>query len=155
MFSNCPYLNIKADTYMLSTLGALQILKSYFLNETPAGGSNLFLKLFCTDVTLSDTDTSATYTEAVGGGYGAKTLLIENFAATIEAGVAQVVYPQQLFLFTGSLSKNFTIYGYYVVDMDNVLIYSQKLILPYTPTAAGGRILLTCEFKLMKTSPIP
>ena len=128
---------------MLTDAGATQILNCYFKKITPVAGNNFTLKLFVNDVEPSDAYTSANYTEAVGGGYAAKTLLSSSFTVSTVNGIAQAAYETQMFVFTGALTDNATIYGYYVVDDDGVLIYSEALPIPLTIVAEGDMCPVT------------
>ena len=67
----------------LADVGADCILKTFFNNTRPAGGNNFTLKLFVSNTTPADTDTAATYTVAVGGGYADKTLTNGSFTVTV------------------------------------------------------------------------
>ena len=77
--------------------GAASILKAYFNNVWPAGGKNLTLKLFATNVTPSDTSTAGSFTEAAGGGYAAKTLTSGSWTESNVGGIEQVAYALQTF----------------------------------------------------------
>jgi hypothetical protein len=122
-----------------------------FNNSLPAGGNNLTLKLFTNDVTPLDTDTAATYTEASGGGYAAKTLT--NGSWTIAGDPKTASYAEQTFTFTGALSGGATVYGYYVVDADNKLKWAERLPVAQTPATSGDEIKPTPKFKLSKGTP--
>src|SRR3990167_1635806 len=102
----------------LADIGADAVLKRYFNSTAPGGGNNLTLKLFTSNTTPADTDTAATYTEATGGGYAAKTLTNGSWTITIGNDPSDAVYAQQTWTFTGQLSGGASIYGYYVVDAD-------------------------------------
>ena len=138
----------------LADVGALQILKKYFKNTLPAVDNNYKLKLFCNNVTPADSDTAATYTEASGGGYEAITLTAGNFTVQAESGIGTASYAEQTFTFTGALTTNTTVYGYYVVDGDTtpVLIFAETLANPLTP--ANGYVLkITPRFQLSAGTP--
>ena len=137
----------------LVDIGADAILKKYFNNTSPAGGNNLTLKLFATDVTPVDTHTAGSYTEAAGGGYASKTLTNGSWTLTVGNDPSDVVYAQQVFTFTGALTTNPNIYGYYVVDADGVLIWAEKLGAVYTPTTSGDHLDITPKFQLSKGTP--
>ena len=62
-----------STSLVLNDLGAAAMLAAYFNNSFPAS-KTLTLKLFCNNITPGDTDTTATYTEASGGGYAAVSL---------------------------------------------------------------------------------
>lgn len=138
---------------VLTDTGAIQILTKYFQNTLPAGGNNLTLKLFVNNITPGDTDTAGTYTEAAGGGYAVKTLTAANFSISAVSNIIQAAYTAQTFTFTGALTTNPTIYGYFVVDADGVLIYAEKASAAYTPANNGDAFTMTPVFQLSKGTP--
>lgn len=137
----------------LVDIGADTVLKKYFNGSTPAGGNNLTLKAFVSNTTPADTDTAGTYTEAAGGGYSAKTLTNGSWTITVGNDPSDAVYAQQTWTFTGALTTNPTIYGYYVVDADGVLIWAERLGASYTPTTNGDQLSVTPTFQLSKGTP--
>ena len=122
-------------------------LKIRFNNVWPAS-KDLTLKLFCNDRLPAEGDTAAAYTEAVGGGYVAKTLTCGGWTVTDGAAQAQATYPLQTFTFTGPLTGNPTAYGYYIVDADNVLQCAERFDAPVTPVANGNYVSVTPVYKL-------
>jgi hypothetical protein len=139
---------------VLADVGAVMLLKAAFQNVWPAGGKNLTLKLFATDVTPADTSTAGSFTEAAGGGYAAITLT--NGTGWVESqvgGIEQVAYAQQTFTFTGPLTTNPAIYGYYVVDADGVLVYAEKAGATFTPANNGDTYKVTPIVQLSKGTP--
>lgn len=138
---------------VLMDSGATQIANSYFKKVNPAAGNNLTLKLFVNNVTPSDTDTVATYTEAAGGGYVAATLTPESFTVSTVTGIVQAAYVQQQFVFTGPLTANATIYGAYIEDADGVLICAERALSQYTPVNNGDIYAATPIFRLSKGTP--
>jgi len=133
---------------MLADGGAIQILNCYFKKINPVTGNNFTLKLFVNDVDPSDAYTSSNYIEADGGGYAAKVLTPSLFTVSAVNGVAQSAYPAQMFVFTGALTDNATIYGYYIVDDDSVLIYSEALPVPLTIAIEGDMCPITPVIQL-------
>lgn len=138
---------------VVADIGADEILKTYFNNTRPAGGNNLTLKLYTNNLTPLDTHTAASFTEASGGGYAAKTLTNGSWTVTPANDPSDAVYAQQTFTFTGALSGNPTVYGYYVVDADNNLIYAELLTAPFTPANNGDNIKITLKYQLSKGTP--
>lgn len=134
-------------------VGAEAALKIQFNNVRATGGNNLTLKLFTSDTTPADTDTAATYTEATGGGYVSKTLTMGSWTVNITGGIAQAAYAEQTWTFTGALTGNPTIYGYYVVDADNVLLCSERLGASFTPATNGDILRVTPVYKRSKGTP--
>jgi hypothetical protein len=133
--------------------GAASFLANSLNNTFPVGGANLTLKLFCNNLTLDDADTATAFVEAAGGGYSAKTLTAGNWVDSIVGGIAQVAYPTQTFTFTGPLTTNTTIYGYYVVDDDNTLKFADLFTEGVEPTDAGNYIRITIVFQGSKGGP--
>ena len=137
----------------LVDIGADAILKKYFNDTDPTGGQNLTLKLFTSNTTPADTDTQATYTEATGGGYVVKTLTSGSWTVTVGNDPSDAVYAQQTWTFTGALTGSASIYGYYVVNADNILIWAERLGATFTPTSNGDQLLITPKFQMSKGTP--
>ena len=106
------------------------------------------LKLFTNDITPSDTDTAGMYTEALGGGYAAKTLVGGSWSASIVDNIAQTTYVMQIFTFTSALDNGNSIYGYYLVDGSGNLVSARRLVAPYTPAEAGDMFATTPTIRL-------
>ena len=84
---------------------------------------NLVLKLFKNNITPADTDTAATYTEAVFPGYVAVNLVGATWAA---AAAGSISYGAQQ-SFTASGASVDDIYGYYIIQVTStVLIWSER-----------------------------
>lgn len=111
---------------------------------------NLLLKLYATNVTPAEGDTAGSYTEAAGGGYAAKTLTAGSWgAAATSTGTTSSAYAQQTFTFTGALTTNPAIYGYYVVGATSgVLYWAELLAAPFTPASNGDQVLVTPRIEL-------
>jgi hypothetical protein len=133
--------------------GAEASLKIQFNNVRASGGNNLTLKLFTSNTTPADTDTAATYTEATGGGYVVKTLTMGSWTVSIVSNIAQAAYAEQTWTFTGALTGNPDVYGYYIVDADNVLITAERLDAKFTPTQNGDILRVTPVYKRSKGTP--
>lgn len=103
---------------------------------------NLVYRLFVNNVTPAETDTAGTYTEAAGGGYANKTLTGANWNVT-QGSPTEADFAQQEYAFTGPLTGNATIYGYYVTRVtDNDLILAEAFT-PFQPQNDGDKVLLT------------
>lgn len=137
----------------LVDVGADEFLKVYFNNDRPAGGNNHTLKLFTNDVTPADTDVAGTYTEATGGGYAALPLTNGSWTVTVGNDPSDAVYAQQTFTFTGALTTNPTVYGYFVVDADGTLVWAERLTAAFTPANNGDNIKITPKFQMSKGTP--
>lgn len=140
-------------TINVPDVGAESFLANAFNADFPSGGSNLTLKLFCNNISLTDADTAATFTEATGGGYAAKTLTAGSWVISTVGGIAQAAYLIQTFTFTGPLTTNSTVYGYYVVDADNTLKFAELFTEGVEPTDAGNYISITPIFQGSKGVP--
>lgn len=129
------------------------VLLGTFFNGSPAG-QNLKLKLYCTDTTIADTNTNSSYTECSGGGYAAITLTNGSWTLTVGNDPSDVVYAEQTFTFTGTLTTNGTVYGYYVTNnAGTTAIWAEKFTTSFTPTTNGDNIKITPKFQLSKGTP--
>jgi hypothetical protein len=137
---------------VLLDVGADQILKAYFNNNWPAS-KNLQLKLFVNDVTPAQT--GITYTEAAGGGYASIALTNGSWVVTTGNDPSDAVYAQQTFTFTGALTTNPTVYGYYIEDNagSGVIIYAERLGASFTPVQNGDNLKITPKFQLSSGTP--
>lgn len=111
-------------------------------------GETLNLKLYSNNITPSETDTAATFTEVIGGGYIAKTLVADW---TITSGNPSYgTYPiTQDFVFTGVTNTPGVVYGYFVIGPDGVLRWAERFpeaVLPFTPIN-GSLIRLIPRFE--------
>lgn len=139
---------------VLADLGADVILGTFFVATAV---QDLVLKLYVTDVTPSATgaDVIGDYTEAVGGGYAEKALARgAGWTLTVADDPSDVIYTQQTFTFTGPLTTNTTIYGYYVTNAaETVLLWAEKLAQSFAPYNNGDQLLITPKFQLSKGTP--
>lgn len=103
---------------------------------------DLKYKLFATNITPAETDTDGTYTAAAGGGYADKTLTGASWTVTGGAP-SSAAYAQQTWTFTGALTTNPTIYGYYAVRATTGDLVLVETFASFTPAANGDQILLT------------
>lgn len=126
-------------------LGSAKLLGAFFNNTWPGTTKDLTLKLYVNDVTpsTSGADTAATFTTAVGGGYADITLTNGSWTVSAVGGVRQAAYAQQTFTFTGPLTTNTIIYGYFVVDHDGDLIFAERAGSTFTPTNNGDTYKVT------------
>lgn len=138
---------------VLSDVGANTILEAFFNNTWPAGGKDLTLKLYCNNYTPLDSSTAGSFTEASGGGYAAKTLSNGSWTVSNVGGIRQAAYAQQTITFTGALTTNTTVYGYFVLDADGVLVYAERFSVSFTPANNGDAMKITPVFQLSKGTP--
>lgn len=134
---------------MLSDSGALSILATYFSTK------DLVLKLFCSDITPAMGDTAETYNtyEAAGGSYSGVALTKASWTTASIAGIPTATYPEVLFVFTGSLTANPIVYGYYVVDSLGTLIFAENKNLPFTPSETGDYVAVNPLFTMSNGTP--
>ena len=138
-------------TLSAADVGLITFLNARFNNVWPTS-KDLTLKLFCNDVTPSDNDTLSTYIEAAGGGYAPKTLTCGSWTVSTVSGIPQASFSEQTFTFTGTLTTNGNVYGYFVVDGDGVLQWGEKFKSGVAPIA-GGVIKITPVFQASKGTP--
>lgn len=110
-----------------------------FVNKTAP--QNGVLRLFKNNITPSDTDTTATYTEAVFPGYAALTLT----GATWNAAAAGTISysAQQVFTCSGVAVDD--IYGYYINQLaSTILMWSERdAAAPFAVRNSGDIVKLT------------
>lgn len=130
---------------VLSDNGAQDILDVYL------GATTLTLKFFTNNVTPADTDVSGDYTEATGGGYAAKTLVAGGW--TIAGDPKTASFAQQVFTFTGALTGNPTIYGYWIENGVGTLIWDERFAAAFTPINNGDHADVTPKVQASKGTP--
>lgn len=128
-------------TLLVVNNGEVQALR-YLVNKDGLT-ENLVYRLFTNNVTPAETDTAASFTEAAGGGYAAKTLTGSGWTVT-EGAPSTAVFAQQEWGFTGALTGSATIYGYYVTrESTGDLILAERLATPRQPTTNGDALRIT------------
>lgn len=100
------------------------------------------LRLFANNHTPAHTDTEANYTEAAGGGYAAIALTASSWVTTPGSPTSSA-YPAQTFTFTGGLTTNATVYGYYITRADGKLVFAELLAATFTPSNPGDTVSVT------------
>lgn len=98
--------------------------------------------LFATNITPAETDTSATYTLAAGGGYVDKTLTGASWTVTGGAP-SSAAYAAQTWTFSGALTTNATIYGYIAKRATTGDLVLAETFASFTPAASGDSLILT------------
>jgi hypothetical protein len=126
-------------TIMVPNSGEV-IALNYLVNK--AAPENLVYRLFTNNITPAETDTAASYTEAAGAGYAALNLAGANWSVTGSAP-STASYPQQTWTFTGALTTNGTVYGYYVTRAGTGDLVLAETFAPFTPAANGDNLKLT------------
>lgn len=126
-------------TILVPNVGEVTALSLLVNKVSP---ENLVYRLFATNVTPAETDTAASYTEAAGGGYASKTLTGASW--TVVGGAPSVAsYAAQTWTFTGALTTNTTVYGYYVTLATSGTLVLAETFTNFTPAASGDNIVLT------------
>jgi len=118
------------------------VMLQNILNKTaPQNGR---LKLFTNNITPSETDTFATYTEATGFGY-ADILLAPGSWSITPGSPTSAAYPEQTFTFTGALGN---VYGYLVNQTTStILMWVERFTNgPYNIQNNGDQIKITLQF---------
>lgn len=119
-----------------------EVIALQYLTNKVATPENLVYCLFANNITPSETDTTATYTEAAGGGYSSKTLTGASWTVTGGAPSA-ATYAAQTWTFTGVLTTNPTVYGYFVKRATSLDLVLAETFTSFTPAASGDNIVLT------------
>ena len=138
---------------VVTDVGADMILKAYFNNGWPTAGNNLTMHLYTNNYTPVDTSANANFTEASGGDYAAKTLAHGNWTHNAANDPSDVTYAQQTYTFNGALSGNASVYGYYIKDEDDNVIWAEQFASPFTPANNGDNIQITPQFQASKGTP--
>lgn len=123
-------------------VGEALALKAFF-NTT--AGQDQKLDLFATNVTPAETDTAATYTAAAGGGYVQKTMAGVSWSYS-GTSPCEASYAQQTWTFTGPLTTNGTIFGYFVTQTTSGILMYSEATTNFTPTNNGDQYLVTPKF---------
>ena len=119
------------------------------VNKTAA--EDLVLRLFTSNTTPADTDTTATYTQASFTGYTAKTLAGSSWTVT-PGDPSEASYAQQTFTSSASQTAQ-TVYGYYVIQSSSTeLMWSERFTDgPYVVTNNGDEIRVTPKLTFQDT----
>ena len=120
------------------------LLLQYIVGMVEAG--NPVLHLYSNDHTPTDTTVRGLLTEVVTAtGYRAITLFSTNWTTTQVSGVTTAVYSEQTFNFaTGA-----TVYGYYVTDAANNLLWLERFSgAPFQIPDGGGTISIAAKLTL-------
>lgn len=115
----------------------------YFVNK--AVPENLVLRLFTNDITPSEDDETADYTEASGFGYASITLNGASWSDPT-GSPATTSYPEQTFTFSGAIGN---IYGYYLTRASsNKIAYAERFATPFNVQSSGSQLKLTLSISL-------
>ena len=127
---------------VVPNVGEVIALNLFFNKATP---ENQVLRLFATNITPAEIDTAVTYTEATGGGYANKSLTGASWTVTGGAP-SNAAAGVQTFTFTGPLTTNTTVFGYYVTQVTSGILMFAEAFASFTPTNNGDNIALTLNF---------
>lgn len=127
-----------------------QVIALSLLVNNITTAQNVIYHLFATSITPSETDTVGTYTEAAGGGYSSKTLTGASWTVTA-ATPSNAAYAQQTWTFTGALTTNPTVFGYYVTRVTAADLLWAEAFTSFTPANNGDQILLTPQITATHT----
>lgn len=120
------------------------LLLQYIVNMTAATDPVLHL-YNNTDLTVDEAVTIGDITEASATGYAAITLTGGSWTTTQSVGVTTAEYSEQTFAFTTGAS----LYGYYVTDTSNNLLWLEEFSgAPFTLPSGGGTIAITSKITL-------
>lgn len=110
-----------------------------FVNKTAP--QNLVLRLFQNNITPSDTDTAATYTEATFTGYAGINLPGASWNAPVPPTITYSA--EQTFTSSGVVSNS--IYGYYLTQVTSgILCWSERdASAPFVVANVGDAVKLT------------
>lgn len=113
-----------------------------------AAAENLVLRLYTSDTTPAETDTTATYTEATFTGYAAITLTASSWTVT-EGAPSNAAYPQQTFTSSADQSPQ-SVYGYYFTRVTSGrLAWAERFPSgPYVIANNGDNVKVTPKFTL-------
>jgi hypothetical protein len=116
--------------------GGEVIALEYLVNKN-GQTEDLVYRLYSNNITPSETDVVGAFTEAAGGGYAAKPLTGANWVI-VSGNPAVASYARQDWVFSGPLTTNPNIYGYYVTRLSTGdLVYAEKAAAVATPTNSG------------------
>ncbi len=119
-----------------------------------SSAKDLVLHLYCTNVTPTDTMTPASFTECTGGNYAPITLTNGSWTCTTGTP-SSCSYAAQTFTFSGALTTNGTIYGYYITDKAPTPneIAAELFGSTFTPANSGDNEVVTPKISLSEGTP--
>jgi len=125
---------------VIPSVGMVAALRS-ILNKVSGLQEPFTLKLYSNNRTPANNDVIGDYTEVSGGGYADIDLDTDDI--TVTAGAPSVaLYDSFLtFTFTGATDAPGTVYGYYIIDVNNVLFIAERFPDPVPFTPNNGSII--------------
>lgn len=136
---------------VFTDIGCDEVLKTY-LNNVRAG-NNLTLRLYTNDYTPLQTSNNTNFTDAAGGGYAAITLALNSWTITPANDPSDAIYANQTFTFSGNLTGNASVYGYFVTDAANTVIWGERFGANFTPTNNGDNIVIAPKLQMSNGTP--
>lgn len=118
---------------------AEQLLLKYIVGLTAPGSP--VIHLYEADLTPGEATTMGDFSETGKSGYSAMTLTSSAWTvATITSNVTTASYSQQTFSFTTGAD----IYGYYITDTGNALLWCERFTgAPFRLPSGGGTIAIS------------
>ena len=125
--------------------GALDLIKA----------DDMYLKLFATNYTPAADMEPADFTEAAGGGYALKSIdSSADFTEEYANEPPDIILAEQTFTFTGVLTTNPTVYGWFLITQDLYTVVAAKALdTPYTPATGGGTLKFTPRIQAGNGTP--
>lgn len=112
------------------------VLLGSILNSTAF--ATLTVRLYINNFTITDTSTTANFTEATFAGYSAQALTGANWTVANTTGTAVASYPAIQWSVTATTNLPQTIYGYYITSgAGNTLVGADRFGTPISLTAAN------------------
>lgn len=128
-------------------VGANKTLTTYL------GAGNLTLRLYTNNYTPVVTSLNNMFTDAAGGNYAAIVLANNSWNIAANGNISEATYAEQTYTFNGNLTGNAVVYGYFVTDANNAVIWGEKFGNSFTPTNNGDTIKITPKVQMSNGTP--
>lgn len=133
-------------SFVTPDLAEILLLK-YMLNHTTPG--DVRLHLYTNNVTPSENDILATFTESSAAGYTPFALTGTAWTFATSAGTSSAIYARQTF----SYGTSETVYGYYMTNKNNInvqeLVHAERFTgAPFVIPSGGGSVDIDAQIKL-------
>jgi hypothetical protein len=124
------------------------------LDEMYMYGS-MYLKLFCNDYEPAADMVPGDFTEASGGGDAMKAVeSTTDFTQEYDNEPPDIIMAEQTFTFTGVLTTNPSVYGWFLISEDlSLVLVAKELDTPYTPASGGGTLKFTPRIQAGNGTP--
>jgi hypothetical protein len=138
---------------MANVVVSLDVLE-VALDWMVATGGEYYLKLFCNDYTPTHDMVPGSFTEASGGGYSHKSVTSGEWTKEYSNNPPNIILAEQTFLFSGELTTNPTVYGWYLIKQDlSAVRTAKRLDSTYTPASGGGTLKFTPRIQAGNGTP--